>query len=127
MRTYLCFIYICSLVFLSGCWDERILKDRNLIICIGRDLVEEGKIQTSYALLTPAIKQAGSSSSSQQSGSGIAGGKQKNVISAVGDSINETALMMDRKTSETVDDSKNQVVLIGEELARKDLYTTLDI
>ncbi|KQL44988.1 hypothetical protein AN963_27050 [Brevibacillus choshinensis] len=125
MKTSVFLAGILAILCLSGCWDERILKDRNLIICIGRDLVEEGKIQNSYALLTPAIKQVASSSSSQQSG--ITGGKQKNVISAVGDSVNQTALMMDRKTSETIDDSKNQVVLIGEKLAKKDLYTTLDI
>ncbi|QRG68352.1 Ger(x)C family spore germination protein [Brevibacillus choshinensis] len=118
---------ILALLFLSGCWDQRILKDRNLIICIGRDLAEEGKIQNSFALLTPAIKQTSSPSSSQQPGSGAVSGKQKNVISAVGDTINQTAMMMDRKTSETVDDSKNQAVLIGEKLARLDLYSTLDL
>ncbi|MEG9298953.1 Ger(x)C family spore germination protein [Mangrovibacillus sp. Mu-81] len=97
-------------VSLTGCWDQRLLKNGRLVYSSSFDSTENGNI------LTTAIIRD------------FQGEFPTNVeIQGEGRTIRETRMKMDRKVSGNFEPSKNRVFLLGEDLARKDIYQFLDV
>ncbi|MCA1054444.1 Ger(x)C family spore germination protein [Rossellomorea aquimaris] len=95
---------------LTGCWNQRLLKDGRLVYASSFDLMEDNRI------LTTAIVRD------------FQGEFPTNVeIQDSGRTIRETRIKMDRKVSGTLEPSKNRVFIMGEDLAKKDIYQFLDI
>ncbi|WP_175991374.1 Ger(x)C family spore germination protein [Bacillus sp. Marseille-Q1617] len=95
---------------LTGCWDQRLLKDSRLIYSSSFDLIEDDKI------FTTAITRD------------FHGEMGANVeITGEGKTIRETRMSMDRKINGNFEPSKNRVFLLGEDLAKKDIYQFLDV
>ncbi|MEL3974237.1 Ger(x)C family spore germination protein [Rossellomorea oryzaecorticis] len=95
---------------LTGCWDQRLLKDSRLIYSSSFDLIEDDRI------FTTAITRD------------FHGEMGANVeITAEGKTIRETRMNMDRKINGNFEPSKNRVFLLGEDLVKKDIYQFLDV
>ncbi|MDG5789253.1 Ger(x)C family spore germination protein [Evansella sp. AB-P1] len=103
-------LFICIIVFCTGCWDQTFLKDQSLITAIGFDKSEEnGQLLMSVAI--PIID------------------KEKInelVYSHVGTSARNARRSIERSTQKTLDPSRNRVIILSEDLAKQDIYSLLD-
>ncbi|MBM7649105.1 Ger(x)C family germination protein [Bacillus ectoiniformans] len=97
-------------VFTAGCWDQRLLKESRLVYGSGFDLTEDGKIYTSSVIRDF-----------------VNGVPTNAVVHATGDTIRDTRIQMDRKVSGIFQPSKNRVFLLGEKVAKQDIYSFLDV
>jgi Ger(x)C family germination protein len=104
---------VMSLV-LSGCWDLDYLKDARLIYGVGFDVTPEGKLIESVV-----IREA--------TGTGTQVQPMDEFYSATGDTTRQLRDIIDRQISGGFRAYKNQIVLLGEELAHKDIYPVLDV
>ncbi|XXM74351.1 Ger(x)C family spore germination protein [Lysinibacillus sphaericus] len=97
-------------VCLTGCWDQRLLKDSRLVYSSAFDLAATNKIES-----TAIIRD-------------FQGQFPTNVeIQAIGHTLRETRMKMDRKINGSFEPSKNRVFVLGEDLAKKDMYQFLDV
>lgn len=104
------------LFLLTGCWDQRLLKDARLIYAVSFDRQEDGKLHSSAVIR----------SVHQMSGQG--GGTPVNeYIFASANTPRQTRQKMDSKIAGEFDASKNRVIMLGEKLAKEDIYPLLDI
>lgn len=98
------------LLLLSGCWDQRLLKNGRLVFSSAFDLTPDGDIHA-----TAIIRD-------------FKNGTPTNTeVEANGKTIRDLRMQMDRKISGTFEPSKNRVFLLGEDLAKEDIYDFLDI
>lgn len=107
MRKWMCLLI--SIIFLSGCWDERLLKESKLIYSAGFDLTEDNQIEV-FTALPPTGPY----------------GKSK-IISTIADTPREAKLIGNLETPELLDSSKMKFLLLGEELAKTGVYPYIDI
>lgn len=99
--------------FLSGCWDEQLLKDVALINSQSFDVdSRQGVVKMSVAIV-----------------SGNANEKipTKSVLmEADGTSVRDARTELDKKIGSELFASKNQITLISKKLAEQDIYAVLD-
>ncbi|WP_416826648.1 Ger(x)C family spore germination protein [Ectobacillus polymachus] len=101
------------LLFMTGCWDQDLLRNARLIHGGGFDLTSNGKLQSTFVIRD-------SPTSEQQS-------PKNDIIFTVGHSPREARDKADDQISRYLRAYKNRIVLIGEELAKQDIYPILDI
>lgn len=106
---------IVTLLLLSACWDQHLLKDVKLFMAASFDLTPDGKILDE--LTSPIIKK-------NQEGGGVSG---YTISSGLGNTPREARADIDRKSEKVFDASKLRVLIIGNELAKKDIYSVLDL
>jgi spore germination protein KC len=106
---------IVTMLVLSACWDQHLLKDVKLFMAASFDLTADGKILDE--LTSPIINK-------NQEGGTVKG---HTVASGIGNTPREARWDIDRKTDKIFEASKLRVLIIGEELARKDIYSVLDL
>lgn len=110
------FLSILPLLFLlTGCWDQNIINQTKLITAEGIDYSKDGKVVSTVAVPQAVASDVGKGNIADQ------------VISASGHTVRQSMLRLDRKISESLDLSKNQVLVISEFAAKKDIYHFLDI
>ncbi|MHA4119319.1 Ger(x)C family spore germination protein [Bacillus cereus] len=103
----------CCVILLTGCWDQRLLKESSLILGAGIDLTADKKIEDTF-FYPKSIK-----------GSGI---QQKTiVVSAKGDTLRDAREHANKKIAERLDASKNRFFLLGKDLAVHGIYSILDV
>ena len=102
---------VACLCLLTGCWDEKMLKDTRFILTTSFDKDKEGHISGTYS--TPNSNNYPSSS----------------IITTVkGNTVNQVTEKVNQKVAETLEISKLNVVFFGEKLAKEDgLYPYLDV
>lgn len=105
---------ICAFL-LSGCWDQNLLKDIRVVLATGVDLTSDGKVvgTSTIPLFT--------------SGVGGASVEGSQVVSAKGETVRDTRNVLDNQISRQFDSSKLVVFLLGEEYAKQDIYSGLDV
>ncbi|WP_042348806.1 Ger(x)C family spore germination protein [Bacillus massiliigorillae] len=103
--TFICFI------FLTGCWDEKLLKDTRFILSIGLDKDKKGKIEGTYT--TPNSNNF----------------PQSTIVTTVeGTDIRSLTQNVNNKVAETLDSTKLKMIFFEDKLAQKDgIYPFLDI
>ncbi|WP_088014675.1 Ger(x)C family spore germination protein [Gottfriedia acidiceleris] len=102
---------------LTSCWDQRLLKESRLVYSAGYDLTEDNNM-----LITAVIK------STSQGGSDPSQVKSTNVfINATGKTSGDARLKVTRKVSGDFATNKTRVLLLGNELAKQDIYPIFDI
>ncbi|WNB90676.1 Ger(x)C family spore germination protein [Bacillus sp. NEB1478] len=103
------------LFLLTGCWDTTALNQTKLITAGGFDYTKKGDVTT-----TASIPQTTTS---------VAGGQSlvNQAFFATGHTARQSRLRLDRKVSERLDASKNQIIIFGEDAAKKDIYPLLDV
>lgn len=108
MRKKCLLLLFCSLV-LTGCWDEKLLKDVTLVSLIGIE-GRPGEVKAEFAF--PIIEDQ-SISYSKSTGSGV--------------TFREARSDANHRTMEALDIASVEVLLIAEETAKSDLYSYLDL
>ena len=118
-RRNLCTIVciILSVVLLTGCWDQRLLKDLKLVFTVAFDLGESDEIISHIAIRE----------SEKLSIGGQPGQATVAVVEGTGITLRDTRLSLDRRIPGEFSPSKMRVYLMGENLAQKDIYSILDI
>jgi spore germination protein KC len=115
MRKFTIFMMICTL-FLTGCWDQQLLKDVRLVYGSSFDLDDDGGVQT-----TSIIR------SLRQTSRGTSQVEAANVIlSAKGSTVRETRGKLDKELAGEYGPNKTRVFVFGESLAKTDIYPILD-
>ncbi|WNS81335.1 Ger(x)C family spore germination protein [Domibacillus sp. DTU_2020_1001157_1_SI_ALB_TIR_016] len=110
-------------LLLAGCWDQKSIKDLNLIFGVGIDREEENNLT-----LTVEIPQENQGTTS--GGGGTEGqtmqAAQSLIMSEKGQTVRDVAYKMDRGIDGALDISKLSVLMVGKESAQNDLYSLLD-
>ncbi|MGM9924337.1 MAG: Ger(x)C family spore germination protein [Bacillus sp. (in: firmicutes)] len=104
------FIIILSVMVLTGCWDEKLIRDTSFILGTAFDKKEDKLIGT-YATPAATIYPQG----------GI-------ITTVEGHTVRELTFRVNDKVAETLDTSKIQTLIFSEKIAKEDgLYPYLDI
>ncbi|WP_186320548.1 Ger(x)C family spore germination protein [Fictibacillus phosphorivorans] len=104
-----------SLLLLTGCWDQAQLNETKLIRAAGFDYLKNGKIRNTASIPQYLNTESG------------AGPVNNQVFHAIGNTARQSRIKLDRKVSEQVEASKNLIVVLGEDAAKKDIYHILDV
>lgn len=104
------------LTLLTGCWDERLLKDVRTVYLSGFDVDEKQDYMITVLIRNLNI---GKSSRGERSIS------NKMVIGR-GKSIRETSLNIDQGVAGIFDPAKGRTLILGNEIAKGDIYNVLD-
>ncbi|WP_440602761.1 Ger(x)C family spore germination protein [Bacillus sp. GB_SG_008] len=114
-KTAICFVSI--LWLLTGCWDQHLLKDNSLVLGIGLDAAEGEKVVNTAVIRAPKAESGGTGKPSST-----------NVIySAIGNTFRETRAGIEKQLGGEYAPNKLRVLVMGEDLAKKDIYPNLDI
>jgi len=110
----ICFVCAVMLILLiiNGCWDQDLLKDARLLYGGGFDLARNGKLRTTFVI--------------QDAPPGEQQSPKNDIIYAVGNTPMETREHADEQVSRQLVAYKNRIILIGEELAKQDIYPILE-
>ncbi len=112
---YQCMVLIGVLLLMTSCWDQELLKESKLIYGAGFDYENENEIRSTFAVRNLGIPVS-------------QGGVYSNrVISIAGTSPRAVRIEMDRIISKQVTSSKNQLLLLGEEVATQNIDHMFDI
>lgn len=111
------FLLFCCLIFTTGCWDQKLLKDLKLVFTVGFDLEENKDILTTIAIRETTRAKKG----------GGQGEALPVVIDGRGKTVRETRLEIERKSTGEFSPSKTRIYLLGEDLAKEDLYSIFDV
>ncbi|MED1917982.1 Ger(x)C family spore germination protein, partial [Bacillus thuringiensis] len=112
-RMYITSTALVVLLLMAGCWDQDLLRNARLIYGAGVDLAPNGKLLTTIVIRD--LPQ-----SEQQS-------PTNDILYAVGNTPRDTRDKADNQVSRLLRSYRNRVILIGEELAKKDIYPILDV
>ena len=108
--------YLLPILFLlTGCWDQTMLNQTKLITAGGFDYTKDNKV-----IGTAAVPQAVAVEAGQSKVADL-------IFSSTGFTARQTRLRLDRKVTERLEASKNQVLVFGEKAAKKDIYHLLDV
>jgi Ger(x)C family germination protein len=119
-------LILCSVIScLTGCFDRRELDTIGIVMGIAIDKAEK---EDEQELTLQFVNPAGASESSSDSSDGGGGGGAKAFInvSNSGKNINQIIRDMQHKISRRIYVPHNQVILFGEELAKKGVRDSLD-
>ncbi|WP_314591050.1 Ger(x)C family spore germination protein [Paenibacillus terrigena] len=109
---YIC-VVMSILLFIAGCWDQDLLKDARLLYGGGFDFAPNGKLRVTFVIQdVPAGE--------QQS-------PKNDIISAEGDTPMDAREHADDQISRHLRTYKSRFVLIGEDLAKQDIYPVLEV
>lgn len=100
---------------LTGCWDQNMLKDVKLVMTTGFDLTSDGKVMSTITI--PSFKGGGEGTKETVS----------HVVSGKGDTSRDVRKEINLKISGEFNASKLIVLLLGEEYAKQDIYSGLDV
>ncbi|WP_340082307.1 Ger(x)C family spore germination protein [Terribacillus sp. FSL K6-0262] len=110
----LCIILLSCTLLLSGCWDTREFKEVKLGITAAYDLSDDGVYTNT--ILIPNVQ-----NSSQGPGE-----ESTQFLTATGSTSSEARTNIDRRLSSTYSPAQLDVLLLGENLARQDIYPYVD-
>ncbi|SMO70343.1 Ger(x)C family spore germination protein [Melghirimyces algeriensis] len=99
---------------LTGCWDLNLLRDARMAVIVGLDRTPEGKLLSTSVIREVKITEGGEEATNL-------------ILKSTGHTPRETQDNGDRRLNNRYDISKNRVILLGEKLAREDIYPVLDI
>lgn len=106
-------VFLCLLV--AGCWDMDLLRDARLVVLVGFDVAENER------LITTVVTRETPRGGEEQ-------GQLVNAIhSAVSNTPRQGRMLVDLGVPGHFRAYKNQVILFGEERAKRDLYPVLDV
>ncbi|WP_171632396.1 Ger(x)C family spore germination protein [Paenibacillus plantarum] len=107
-------VLLSFLLLLTGCWDQRELRNIRMVHTAGVDLLNENKVRLTVSI--PTVK-----TSIEQQGKVITP-----KISAEGRSVQEASIQLQKMVSQHMDLRETRVLLINKKFAEKSLYEALD-
>ncbi|MED2974903.1 Ger(x)C family spore germination protein [Fictibacillus sp. B-59209] len=113
----ICVLFLIASIIplMTGCWDQRLIKESRLILAVGLDLAPNGKIRDT--VVYPVVNKPSQAVAMVKSV----------VVTSTGDTTRDARFNLDKKVSQMFDASRNRIFLFGEKLARKDMYSSLDV
>lgn len=114
MRKHRIIVLFLLASLMSGCWDQRQLKNIRMVQTVGVDLLGEHKVRLSVSI--PTVKSAIESQ----------GSVVTPKVSGEGHSVQEASLQLQKMISQHMDLRETRVLLVNEAFAKKSLYETLD-
>lgn len=115
MRKMVSVIFL-PILLLSGCWDQKLLKDVSLINSSAFDLEDTNKVSTTVSIRMVR----GSEGTGEQTGKTV-------TFSEIDSTPRGARDLIDLEVSKKIEASKLQVLLVGEKLAKKEFYYILDV
>lgn len=119
---------ILTLIFplLVGCWDRREIEDRASVSAVAIDAAKDGKVEVSVQIPIPSqIVGGGGGGEEQGGGKGPSGPFM--LLSEVGDTYTEAMSKITNASNAPIFFGNMQMLLIGEEQARKGINPILDV
>jgi spore germination protein KC len=104
------------LILLTGCWDERLLKDVRTVYLSGFDMDDKGDY-----FITALIRNLNISKSSRGERS-----TSNQLVKGKGKNIRETSLNVDQSVAGTFDPVKGRTIILGHNVASGDIYKVFD-
>ncbi|PFK40686.1 spore gernimation protein GerK [Bacillus cereus] len=106
-------IMICTVLFLSGCWDQEPLRDAHLAYSIAYDAISENRLMQTVELIK------------------CSGGEQSSVLneihSATGHTARDTSDSLRKNVTGNTRYFKYNVQLTGKDLEKKGIFPLLDV
>ncbi|KRE48921.1 Ger(x)C family spore germination protein [Paenibacillus sp. Soil724D2] len=102
---------ILSMSLLTGCWDQMLFKNVRLILGVGIDKAEGENVLVTFVLPDVSDKKRNA----------------PEIISVSGETAREARSNLGKKLNLVPDGAKNRFLMIGEQLAKNDIYTVLDV
>ncbi|WP_434655161.1 Ger(x)C family spore germination protein [Thermoanaerobacterium thermosaccharolyticum] len=121
MKKVLALLIILSLL-LTGCWDKREINELAFVQGIGMDIDKDRMCDITVQVLKPANL----ATSSGGGGGGAAAGKPYEVYSSRGVDFAKAFANFNTELSRTLFLQHNEIIFIGENLARSGIYSMLD-
>ncbi|MEH7249474.1 Ger(x)C family spore germination protein [Neobacillus niacini] len=122
-RTFTLFLLVClSSMFLTGCWDRTEINDLAFILAAGMDKGKKNNIELSVLIFIPQAQQSGQGSG--MSGGGSSG--QTFVRSAEGETVADAMARLQEALTRKIFWGQNEVLLIGDKLAKKGISEQID-
>lgn len=118
MKKYIPIFILCILLssILTGCWNRRELSTLAIVQALGIDVTEDNQVSISAQILIPSQVKAGSGSN----------GKGVWVVSSTGETVFDAIRNASLKTERRLFFPHSNVVVFGEETAKKGLTPLLD-
>lgn len=109
-------IIICIVVLLTGCWDERLLRNSRTVYLSGIDFGNNERYMTTSIIRDMNISEAsrGEISITNQ------------LETGEGNSVKETSMTIDRSVAGNFDPAKGRIMILGSEVAKEDLNNLFD-
>ncbi|WP_183192539.1 Ger(x)C family spore germination protein [Brevibacillus fluminis] len=95
----------------TGCWDLTLLKEVRLVLGTGLDEAPEGKTLVTYVIPDISLNKKNTIQ----------------VISTTGKNVRDARIHLAKLLTAVPDGSKSRYLLLGERVARKKIYTYLDV
>lgn len=111
-------ISIC-LLLITGCWDQKLMKDATLIQTVTFDRTDEGEFL--FGIAIPNIYR-----NPTDSGQDTEAINSEN-LSTVANTPREGRMKLNTEIPGNLDSSKNKLILFGEQFAKGDIYPSLDV
>ncbi|MFK7695980.1 Ger(x)C family spore germination protein [Paenibacillus sp. HJGM_3] len=108
------FLVIVLALALAGCWDANYLTNKKMLNGLGFDAAEDGRIAGTARAIILKAKGGGQFDVSDE------------LVQATGDSIQSLGMRIDSMLPGTIEASKSQVIVIGQELAKKGIMSPLE-
>lgn len=110
-------ILIHCVLFLAGCWDQQQLKDNRLAVGIGLDATENGELMQITDLRVPK----------QDSGGTGRPAFTSIILKSTGATVRQSRMDINKKIAGNYAPNKVSIYVLGEELAKKDIYPIFDV
>jgi len=121
-KLLLLYIFIILTPLLNGCWNYRDLEQLSIVAGIGLDLDDKGKIALSAQIINTSALKAG------ESGNGTANPNEMvRVSTSTGDTVFQALRNFIPQASRRLYLAHMQILVIGEEGAKKGIYPLLDL
>lgn len=102
------------LAILAGCWDQELLKDVRIVYMGGFDYASNGKLQSTFVLR-------------DVTGSNAEKKEVNEIHTVVGSTPRKLGELLNMEVGGSSTPSKTRVILLGEKIAKHDIYPMLDI
>ncbi|KHF39362.1 Ger(x)C family spore germination protein [Halalkalibacter okhensis] len=107
-----CVIIILTSLVVTGCWDQFLIKDANLIFTAGVDRTEDGQFFTTVSIPKQETNRESPT---------------VRIATGTGHTLRESRNNIDNTVDGILDSSKIRVLLVEKVLAEEDLYAMLDL
>ncbi len=116
IKRWVILVSLFILLLLPGCWDHRELNELGVVSALGLDLNERGKIQITVQVINP---QAYTTKGEQ-------GKTPTRILTSEGETFFDAVRALMTKSGDRLFYPHNQVIVIGEDLARAGVKPILD-
>jgi spore germination protein KC len=110
-------LLVMCLLILTGCWDQDLLKDTRIAVGVGYDQLDNGELLQTTDIHVPKIDSGGTGRPAMTAV----------IMKSTGATPRQSRMSLEREVAGNYAPNKVLVYVIGEELAKKDIYPIFDV